>query len=97
MNILETQAYNQNCQPLQKIYAIGDNPSTDIAGANAAGSRWVSVLVETGLFKRVANQNNDPNHPAKIVSPDFYTAVHHILASRKKVPGKYLTESEISL
>eukprot|EP00955_Chlamydomonas_euryale_P022865 241654-Chlamydomonas_euryale.AAC.1 len=34
--------------PLSGIYAVGDNPAADVRGANAAGSPWVSVLVQTG-------------------------------------------------
>lgn len=33
------------------IYHIGDNPATDIRGANEAGSRWKSVLTRTGVFQ----------------------------------------------
>lgn len=32
-----------------KVYMVGDNPSTDIAGANRHG--WESILVKTGIFK----------------------------------------------
>ncbi|KAG8710869.1 hypothetical protein FRC08_016612 [Ceratobasidium sp. 394] len=33
---------------MPKIYMIGDNPESDIAGANGAG--WESVLVHTGVY-----------------------------------------------
>ena len=33
------------------IYAVGDNPSSDIKGANAAGQEWVSILVKTGVYQ----------------------------------------------
>ncbi|KAG9084953.1 hypothetical protein FS749_004802 [Ceratobasidium sp. UAMH 11750] len=33
---------------MPKIYMIGDNPESDIAGANSAG--WESVLVHTGVY-----------------------------------------------
>jgi len=32
------------------IFGIGDNLDTDIAGANRAGGRWVSVLTKGGLY-----------------------------------------------
>lgn len=32
-----------------KVYMVGDNPTTDIAGANRHG--WESILVTTGVFK----------------------------------------------
>ncbi|KAJ7502839.1 HAD-like domain-containing protein [Mycena galericulata] len=34
--------------PLPPVYMVGDNPESDIAGANAA--EWHSVLVKTGVF-----------------------------------------------
>eukprot|EP00475_Leptophrys_vorax_P028206 TRINITY_DN4071_c0_g1_i3.p1 TRINITY_DN4071_c0_g1~~TRINITY_DN4071_c0_g1_i3.p1 ORF type:complete len:166 (-),score=41.57 TRINITY_DN4071_c0_g1_i3:103-600(-) len=37
-------------RPLHRIYAIGDNPVTDIKGANGAGGRWRSMLVKTGMW-----------------------------------------------
>ena len=33
------------------IYAVGDNPSSDVRGANNRGYPWVSVLVKTGNFQ----------------------------------------------
>ncbi|OCH89028.1 HAD-superfamily hydrolase [Obba rivulosa] len=33
---------------LPQIYMVGDNPESDIAGANAAG--WSSILVHTGVY-----------------------------------------------
>jgi len=33
---------------MPQVYMIGDNPESDIAGANAAG--WASVLVHTGVY-----------------------------------------------
>ncbi|PVH16657.1 TIGR01456 family HAD hydrolase [Candidozyma duobushaemuli] len=35
--------------PFSEIYMVGDNPESDIAGANACG--WRSVLLRTGVFK----------------------------------------------
>lgn len=41
---------------LKKVYMIGDNPESDIMGANNYKSQrkteWVSVLVKTGVFRR---------------------------------------------
>lgn len=41
--------------PLQRVYMVGDNPASDIAGANAfrspAGVRWSSILVWSGVFQ----------------------------------------------
>lgn len=45
------------------IYAIGDNPHSDICGANASGDEFFSILVRTGVFKG----ENSEEHPAKFV------------------------------
>ena len=36
---------------LKHIYAFGDNPKSDVRGANSAGNIWRSVLVCTGVYK----------------------------------------------
>ncbi|KAF2196586.1 cat eye syndrome critical region protein 5 precursor [Delitschia confertaspora ATCC 74209] len=40
---------------LKRVYMVGDNPASDIAGANnyrsEMGTDWVSVLVQTGVHK----------------------------------------------
>jgi HAD superfamily hydrolase (TIGR01456 family) len=46
---LESQAA-QNGHEINRIYAIGDNPLSDIKGANAAGGKWRSILVRTGVW-----------------------------------------------
>lgn len=35
--------------PFRKIYMIGDNPASDIMGANVNG--WESLLLRTGVYK----------------------------------------------
>ena len=35
---------------ISKFYMIGDNPDSDIDGANRRGEKWVSILVRTGVF-----------------------------------------------
>ncbi|KAJ2162211.1 hypothetical protein GGF46_000828 [Coemansia sp. RSA 552] len=45
----------------RRIYAVGDNPAADIAGANGAG--WTSILVRTGIFSG-ANDAENPAHAA---------------------------------
>lgn len=41
--------------PLRRIYMIGDNPESDIRGANnyksPHGSDWTSILVKTGVYR----------------------------------------------
>ena len=53
------------------LYMVGDNPLTDIKGANAAG--WVSVLVRTGMY-----QDGD-DHTADVVVDTVTEAVDWIL------------------
>ena len=60
------------------IYAIGDNPLTDVRGANARGDKWVSVLVRTGNF----SGENDSVDPAKLVVDNVGEAVLHASMSK---------------
>ena len=44
---------------------IGDNPYSDIAGADTKG--WTTILVKTGVFDpegQYSVNGNDKNHPA---------------------------------
>lgn len=53
---------------LGTIYGVGDNPLTDIRGANGAGERWRSVLTRTGMFQ---GGDNDEHDPADLVVNDL--------------------------
>lgn len=46
-----------------QIQKIGDNPASDIAGANAYG--WSSLLVKTGVFR--PNEGPPAHEPTRIV------------------------------
>ncbi|CAO3678281.1 unnamed protein product [Umbelopsis vinacea] len=59
---------------LQRVFAVGDNPSSDIAGANAYG--WTSILVKTGIFE---GKGNSAEFPANLVCEDVEEAVHWAL------------------
>ncbi|KAF7301257.1 hypothetical protein MIND_00690500 [Mycena indigotica] len=48
-----------------RIYMIGDNPDSDIAGANAA--KWESVLVRTGVFAAGTTPSHQPTHEVQDV------------------------------
>ncbi len=73
----ETYAYASqmlNLDPLdskQRVYMVGDNPASDIVGANQAG--WQSILVKTGVWK------GEPDHSAKYVFDDVLEAVKFVL------------------
>eukprot|EP01065_Artemidia_motanka_P038073 TRINITY_DN46943_c0_g1_i1.p1 TRINITY_DN46943_c0_g1~~TRINITY_DN46943_c0_g1_i1.p1 ORF type:complete len:333 (+),score=107.60 TRINITY_DN46943_c0_g1_i1:53-1051(+) len=65
------------------IIGIGDNPKSDIAGANAAGSLWRSCLVRTGVWR------GEPVQPAEepdVTCDSIVEAIDHIVAGR--VPAK---------
>ncbi|KCV72033.1 hypothetical protein H696_01439 [Fonticula alba] len=61
------------------IYAVGDNPLSDIKGANGRGAPWTSVLVRTGNFNTDAP--NDPDNPAAMVCDDLLQAFRQIAAA----------------
>ncbi|GMG40936.1 unnamed protein product [Ambrosiozyma monospora] len=43
--------------PFKKVYMIGDNPESDILGANSYG--WESILLRTGVYKDGDFEKND--------------------------------------
>jgi HAD superfamily hydrolase (TIGR01450 family) len=47
-NLLANEANLLGKTPISHYYGVGDNPKSDIRGANAAGDNWTSVLVRTG-------------------------------------------------
>ncbi|KAK5991275.1 Mitochondrial hydrolase [Cladobotryum mycophilum] len=57
--------------PLRRVYMIGDNPESDIRGANEFkpedGTEWVSILVKTGVWKQTAAEREPRYKPAVIV------------------------------
>ncbi|KAG2519354.1 hypothetical protein JM16_007183 [Phytophthora kernoviae] len=60
--------------PLQHIYGIGDNPMSDIQGANNAGDGWTSVLVRSGIY----DGTNEPEHAPDVTVDGVYEAIKHI-------------------
>lgn len=68
----------------EKIFAIGDNPLSDIKGANAAGSIWRSVLVRTGCFK---GSENDKENPAHYVTYNLLSASQLIVSLLSHASG----------
>jgi len=60
---------------IKTIYMIGDNPKSDICGANAAGPKWYSILTRSGVFQG----DNDSTYPAKYVCDNALQAVEFIL------------------
>ncbi|PXF41402.1 putative CDP-alcohol phosphatidyltransferase class-I family protein [Gracilariopsis chorda] len=62
-------------ESMPAIYAIGDNPPSDVRGANARGDPWRSVLVRTGNFQG----QNDETDTAHVVFDNVAHAVQHAL------------------
>lgn len=60
---------------LKRVYMVGDNPASDIAGGNnyksPHGTDWASVLVQTGVY---AKGTTPAHRPRKIVG-DVWDAV----------------------
>jgi HAD superfamily hydrolase (TIGR01456 family) len=61
-------------EPLHTVYAIGDNPLSDIKGGNSVG--WFTILVRTGCFQ---GGENDPVNPAQYVCNTVLDAILFIL------------------
>ena len=59
---------------LQHVYMVGDNPESDILGANQFNSNskthWQSVLVQTGVYS-----SGQPSHRPKAIVEDVWDAV----------------------
>ncbi|KAF2105121.1 HAD superfamily hydrolase [Rhizodiscina lignyota] len=68
--------------PLQKVYMVGDNPESDIRGANSykspLGTTWESILVRTGVY-----QNGEPAWSPKTIQPGVWEAVKWALDQNK--------------
>ncbi|KAI1380838.1 HAD-superfamily hydrolase [Hypoxylon crocopeplum] len=66
--------YNERIRPsgkIETVYMVGDNPESDIAGANTFksphGTKWKSILVETGVHVAGSEPNHRPYHTTKDV------------------------------
>ena len=79
--LLAAEAALQGLESVTQYYGVGDNPKSDIRGANSAGEKWTSVLVRTGVFTGV---DNDAVDPADVVVYDVLDAVKYIIADGMK-------------
>ncbi|KAI0829926.1 HAD hydrolase [Trametes gibbosa] len=57
-------------EKMPNVYMVGDNPESDIAGANAAG--WPSILVRTGVYDPA---QGEPAHKPTHIAEDVEEAV----------------------
>lgn len=75
------QAYNEELArqggrlvpSIKTVYMVGDNPESDIAGANRyepriPGAEWRSILVETGIHRAGSKPVVQPHHMARNVT-----------------------------
>ncbi|KAI0537542.1 HAD-like domain-containing protein [Xylaria digitata] len=64
-------------QPLTRVYMVGDNPESDIRGANEyrspQGTEWASILVRTGVWNK--DRDGEPKHKPTAIVDDVKGAV----------------------
>lgn len=86
----------EGAPPLKTVYMVGDNPDSDIEGANShqspSGVKWVSVLVRTGVFND-AMATNTRNRPKHIVQ-DVAEAVALGLTQKRAQHGAHESTPE---
>lgn len=72
----------ETAYPLRKVYMVGDNPESDIRGANTfkslTGSDWHSILVRTGIYN-----GGDPVCAPRTMADDVQKAVEWGLQASK--------------
>lgn len=60
---------------LQRVFMVGDNPESDIRGANdydsPHGTEWTSVLVKTGVYR----PGSEPKYAPKVIVDDVLAGV----------------------
>lgn len=70
--------------PLRRVYMIGDNPESDIRGANnyvsPHGSDWTSILVRTGVYQ----DGTEPKYKPDIIQDNVLKAVEWAVEDAKK-------------
>ena len=78
-SLLKSRAGEENAESkLEHVYMVGDNPASDILGANCykspLGTAWESILVKTGVYK-----SGTPEYVPKAIVPDITAAVQWAL------------------
>jgi len=70
--------------PMRRVYMIGDNPESDIRGANGYqsphGSQWKSILVKTGVYK----DGTVPSTKPTVIVDDVQDAVRWAVEDAQK-------------
>ncbi|TLS21662.1 uncharacterized protein PpBr36_09432 [Pyricularia pennisetigena] len=81
---------------LRTVYMVGDNPESDIAGANnyrgrsQVGADWLGILVKTGVFN--PDVLSTLQHKPEIIVDDVFRAVRWAL-NREKWQGPPLSRA----
>ncbi|UKZ82449.1 hypothetical protein TrVFT333_010238 [Trichoderma virens FT-333] len=74
----EPHGKGQKKRALKRVYMIGDNPESDIRGANefapADGTEWISILVKTGVWKETAAER-EPRYKPTVIVDDVVEAI----------------------
>ena len=69
---------------LKRVYMVGDNPESDIRGANSYespfGSKWTSILVKTGVY----TPDTEPTAKPTVIVGDVQDAVNWALKRESK-------------
>ncbi|CAG8955114.1 hypothetical protein HYFRA_00007129 [Hymenoscyphus fraxineus] len=68
---------------LDRVFMVGDNPESDILGANQfksnRGTDWTSILVKTGVYR----DGTEPAHKPVAIVKDVFDAVKWALGEEK--------------
>lgn len=91
----EVPAGEKKQHQLQHVYAVGDNPKSDVRGANNAGNIWRSILVCTGVYKGGAD-SNDKEDPAHYVVEGVGEAVNKVFEIEEQRTMGRRASAEIS-
>lgn len=75
---------------MKRVYMIGDNPESDIRGANEFrspdGVEWVSILVRTGVWKPT-EMEPEPRYKPAVVVDSVVEAVEWAIGREEKEHG----------
>ena len=77
--------FGDDTTPLKRVYMVGDNPESDIRGANTfdspRGIEWISLLTRTGVFKDAPGVT--PSWKPREIVDDVRAAVQYALRDSK--------------
>jgi len=67
--------HHRKASPLKRVFMVGDNPESDIRGANEfespTGTEWSSILIKTGVYRA----GTKPAYEPKVIVDDVLSAV----------------------